>query len=84
MEIFTYRSREVRIIPDTRKGKAIYWIIVNGTPMSFVSNPETAKRYAINFLDVALGEEYQTSRHGHMNPQGEKYDRLSDYNKKYN
>ncbi len=62
MESLIYRNKIIDIVKDQRKGEDIYWLLVNKHAITFVSNPETAKRLAVNFIDTILGEYYQESR----------------------
>lgn len=51
--IFLYRGASVHIVRGADvKGREIYHIFISGHYLFFVSNADTAKRLAINFIDV--------------------------------
>ncbi len=56
---FLYRGKAVQIIPEMHKKQLVYYIVISGKRVTFVSNVDTAKRIATNFIDVVLGEEFQ-------------------------
>jgi hypothetical protein len=58
---FMYRNRAVQIAPELRKKKTVYWVRISGRPIDFLSNPESAKRFAVNFIDVIDSDEYLES-----------------------
>lgn len=51
--IFLYRGAAVHIVRgEDLKGRTIYHIFISGHYLFFVSKADTAKRLAINFIDV--------------------------------
>lgn len=66
MEQFFYKLKMIHIVPDFRKNKVIYWVVINRHVVDFLSNRDSAKRFAINFIDVLKEDDHQTSRKGWM------------------
>lgn len=56
---FTYRDTVIEIKPGTIKQKDVFHILVGGREITFVSKESTAKRIAINFIDVVTGEDFK-------------------------
>jgi hypothetical protein len=65
-ETLIYRNMAIRLVPEIRKKRLQYWIFINNNPLTFVTNKETAKRIAVNFIDVVKGEGYMDSRQCYM------------------
>jgi hypothetical protein len=62
-EQLLYRNSTIQIVPDTnKKGKPVYWFVINGRAITFVSCPERAKRLAVNFIDVCKDEQFKDSK----------------------
>jgi hypothetical protein len=61
---FTYHDFVVDIAKETHKGKTRYWFLVDNRPITFVSNPDTAKRLAIKFIEVIVDEQFMMTKQG--------------------
>jgi hypothetical protein len=64
VDTFDYEGHSISIVPEMHKGKLQYWFCVDNRPISNVSKRDTAKRVAINFVDVITDSHYATSRTG--------------------
>lgn len=62
MIIINYRGHTIRLVPEMRQGKQIYWIYIDHRQISFVSNPDTGKRIGTQFLDTILDPGYMDSK----------------------
>lgn len=62
IDCFTYRGVAVQIKPAEHRGKLVYWIVVRGHEVTFVAQLDTARRIAVNFVDVVLEESYLKTR----------------------
>lgn len=82
MQTFMYRGKSIHIVPQQRKGRTVYYIVVSGRPISFVSNPNTAKRIATNFIDLCLGEDFHEERQLYQG--GSKLNDLNSWRRKHN
>lgn len=64
MTTFTYRDLLIEIVPGNYKKKSVYYIYIAGKALTFVSNPDTAKRIAVNFIDVSFDSFVSKNRQG--------------------
>lgn len=65
--VFDYLGHSVVIAPQHYKGAVQYWFIVDGHPVTHVSNCDTAKRLATRFIDVITDADFPTNRQGTVN-----------------
>lgn len=59
---FNYEGHIVRIEPRPSKKGTRYWFLVDGRPVTYASNPDTAKRLATRFIDVVSDSQFKTSK----------------------
>ena len=64
-----YRETSIHIVPDTAKGKPVFWFVVSGHPVTFVSSADLALRLACQFIDVIRDKDHAANRNYHMSAQ---------------
>ncbi len=61
-QTFNYQGHVVVISPQDSPKGVQYWFIVDDRPITYSSNPDTAKRLATRFIDVVNDSVFKKSR----------------------
>ena len=61
-QTFDYQGHSVIISPQNSPKGIRYWFIIDGRPVTYTSNPDTAKRLAVRFIEVTNDAYYKKSR----------------------
>lgn len=61
-QTFDYLGHSVTISAQKGKKGMEYWFIIDGRPVTYASNPDTAKRLATRFIEVTNDAYHAKSR----------------------